>query len=144
MPVYMYIHPFFGALVVTLILGAFAMKVRARKFYKLHYATGLGAVVAAVVAVGLAVFAAVRYANEVGSLSEVLAVGTFVPHTLLAALALLALLLQVGMGVTMLVSRGTWSKVIPFHRRNARLLVGSALFVSVFGLATVGLALAGP
>ena len=55
MPAYMYIHPFFGALVVALILGAFAMKVGRRKFRKLHYVTGLAAFAAALTAIGIAV-----------------------------------------------------------------------------------------
>lgn len=141
MPAYMYIHPFFGALVVALILGAFAMKVGRRKFRKLHYATGLAAFAAALTAIGIAVGALTRFSTEIGDPLDVLPLVTFGPHAILAAIALLALLAQVGMGVTMRLFKRTIGRVFPFHRRNARLLVGLILLVLVLGLATVGLIL---
>ena len=145
MPAYMYIHPFFGALVVALILGAFAMKIGRRKFRKLHYVTGLAAFAAALTAAGIAAWATwYKFYDEIGDPLEELSPTiwtTLLPHTILAILVLLTLLAQVGMGATMRVFKRATGRVFPFHRRNARLLVRLVVLASLLGLATVGLIL---
>ena len=141
MPAYMYIDPFFGALAAALILGAFAMKVGRRKFRKLHYTTGLAAFAAALTAIGIALRAPTRFSTEIGDPFDALTLITFGPHAVLVAIALLALLAQVNMGVTMLLFKRTTGRVFSVHRLNARLLVGLILLAFLLGLATVGLML---
>jgi len=134
-PSYLFVHPVVGLPAVGLILGAFAMKTRKRYYYNLHYVTGLCAFVIAFAARSIAVWAALRALAEGIDLART--VPTLRPHSLLASLVFLSLLVQTVMGLTMYLARGTQTRVIRLHRGNARILVGLAAIILLLGLTTL-------
>ena len=135
MPAYLFVHPVFGLAAVGLIFGAFAMKTRKRYYYNLHYATGLCAFVIVFAARSIAVWAALRASAEGINVAEI--VPTLRPHSLLASLVFLSLLVQTVMGLTMYLTRGTQIRIIRLHRGNARILVGLAAITLLLGLTTL-------
>ena len=139
MPNYMLIHPVFGILAITLILGAFSMKVGRHKFWELHYWTGGAAFVAGWVALTVALLAIMRRMAE-NSGQTGLPVVVLI-HFLLALLGLLLLAIQAGLGLAMRVVIGGPPKFYRYHKLNSRLLAGTALAILIFGAATLVMAL---
>lgn len=113
MPPYLYIHPLVGVLSIALIITAFALKARRQKFDRPHYAAGLAAFAAALTAVVVALWAIGRLFDERGTTSQL--PPTIVLHFGVVSLALLALVAQVGMGVTMLLFRRTRRTIFRVH-----------------------------
>ena len=128
-----------GVLAIALILTAFALKAGRRKFGRPHYAAGLAAFATALTAVAVAFWAVGRLLSERGTTSQL--PPTVVLHFAVVSLALLVLVAQVGMGVTMLLFGQTRRTIFRVHRRNARLVLGLSGVVFVLGATSVGLML---
>lgn len=137
MPNYMFAHPVLGITAVSLILAAFAMKAGRHKFWTLHYATGLLAGAAGIVAFSVAIWAVLRRWVESGGQTRLpYSAGL---HLTAASLGLLALIAQVTLGLLVHYTLGGAPKFLRFHRRNARVLVFPAVVIALLGAATLGL-----
>ena len=133
----MFVHPALGLTAIGLILGAFAMKAGQRKFWRLHYVTGLTAGAAGIAAFSVAIWAVLRRWFESGGQTRLPFIASV--HLAAASLGLLALITQVTLGLLVHNVLGGPPKFLRFHRRNARLLVILAIAISVLGLATLGM-----
>ena len=92
MPNYMFVHPLLGITTVGLILAAFAMKTGERKYWTLHYATGLLAAAAGTWAFSAAILAVARRWLDSGGHPNLPFIASV--HLGLATLGLLALTIQ--------------------------------------------------
>jgi hypothetical protein len=131
----MFLHPSLGLAALALILAAFALKAGRRKFWTLHYGTGLAAGVAALGALGVALWAAGRRILETGGNPGLPRITTL--HLTVATLGVAILLVQIGLGLAVRYALGGPPRFLRFHRRNARLLVGFAIAILVLGLGTL-------
>ena len=131
----MFAHPVLGLAAVTLILAAFAMKAGQHKFWTLHYATGLLAGAVGVTAFSAAIMVVARRYAETGGHPNLPLVAS--AHLVLATLGLLALTVQVGLGLAVHYVLGGPPRFLRYHRRNARLLVVLAIGILLLGLATL-------
>jgi hypothetical protein len=135
MPNYMFAHPVLGLATVTLILAAFTMKAGQHKFWTLHYLTGLLAGGVGITAFSAALLiVARRYAETGGHPNLPLAANV---HLVFATLGLLALTVQVGLGLAVHYALGGPPRFLRYHRRNARVLVVLAIGILLLGLATL-------
>ena len=135
MPNYMFVHPVLGLTAVGLILTAFAMKAGEHKFWTLHYLTGLSAGAAGLTAFSVAIVVVLRRTVETGGHASLPLVANV--HLVLACLGLLALTVQVALGLAVHYVLGGPPRYLRFHRRNARLLVVLAISILLLGLATL-------
>ncbi|MEP7357736.1 MAG: hypothetical protein ABI847_10885 [Anaerolineales bacterium] len=136
MPSYMLLHPALGLTTVSLIFAAFAMKAGRHKFWTLHYATGLLAGGAGLAAFSAAVWAVMRRWSENGGQSALPLIAGV--HLTAASLVLLALVVQVGLGLAVHYVLGGAPKFLRYHRFNSRVLVALAVVVLFLGVATLG------
>jgi hypothetical protein len=139
MPAYLLLHPAAGILAVGLILLAYWMKVGRPRFWRLHYWTGASAGLAGAAALGLAIWTVVRRSLDSAGTPGMPAIA--LAHLGLAALGIMLLALQVGLGLAMRLVIGGPPRFYRYHRLNARLLAGTAAVVLVFGAATLVMSL---
>ena len=131
---YQWIHPAVGLTTLLLLAGTAASKMRATKYFRLHYTLAAATVLAVVLALTLAVYTVIRCDCD-GDWPAVLFV--HIPFTLLLALVVLG---QAAMGGSMLV-RGRGRRLLRMHRINARVVLGVAAAVLALGVATIVLLL---
>ena len=131
----MFAHPLLGLAAVGLILTAFSLKAGQRKFWTLHYLTGLLAGAAGITAFSVAIAAVMQRMADNGGHAKLPPVAGL--HLVLATLGLLALIVQVGLGLAVHYVLGGPPRFLRFHRRNARVLVILAIGILILGLATL-------
>jgi hypothetical protein len=120
---------------VGLILTAFSMKAGEHKFWRLHYITGLLAGGVGIAAFSAAIAAVVRrWFDSAGHPNLPLVANV---HLVLATLGLLALSVQVALGLAVQHVMGGPPRYLRYHRRNGRVLVVLAVGILLLGLATV-------
>ena len=135
MPSYMFAHPVLGLAAVALILAAFAMKTGQRRFWTVHYLTGLLAGVVGLTAFSVAILVVARRYADTGGHPHLPLVANV--HLVLAVLGLLVLVVQVALGLAVHYVLGGPPRFLRYHRRNARLLVVLAIGLLLLGLATL-------
>jgi len=135
MPNYMFAHPLLGLAAVGLILAAFSMKAGQHRYWTLHYVTGLLAGGAGITAFSAAILVVLRRIADTGGHPNLPLVAN--AHLVLAVLGLVALTVQVGLGLAVHYVLGGPPRFLRFHRRNARLLVVLSLGILLLGLATL-------
>ena len=135
MPNFMFVHPLLGMAAVGLILTAFSLKAGEHKFWTLHYATGLLAGAAGITAFSVAIIMVARLQIDTGGHANLPWVANV--HLALASLGLIALVLQVGLGLAVHYVLGGPPRFLRYHRRNARVLVVLSICILLLGLATL-------
>ncbi len=131
---YQWIHPALGLTTLLLLAGTAASKMRAPKYFRLHYTLGAATVIAVVLALSLAVYTVIRCDCD-----DDWPVALFVhlPFALVLALVVFA---QAAMGGSMLV-RDRGRRLLRMHRINARVVLAVAAAVLPLGVATIVLLL---
>ena len=124
---YQWIHPVVGLATLLLLAGTAASKMRATKYFLLHYTLGAATVTAVVLALALAVYTVIRCDCD-DDWPAVLFV-----HLPFALLLTLAVIGQGTMGGVMLV-RGRGRRLLRMHRINARVVLGLAIAVLALGV----------
>jgi adenylate cyclase len=130
-PAYMFVHPVLGLIVIALALTAFSVKTARQKRHRLHYASGLGALGAVIVAVGVAAAALGRITSEGGGEPSYLPV--IDGHIVAAGVGITILFAQAALGLRMLTNVRTMRGLMPIHRALGRLLMGVIVVVVFFG-----------
>src|SRR5687768_9570976 len=113
-PAYMFVHPILGLIVIALALTAFSVKTARHKRHRLHYASGLGALGAVIVAVGVAAAALGRITSEGGGEPSYLPV--IDGHIVAAGVGIAILFAQAALGLRMLTNVRTMRGLMPVHR----------------------------
>ena len=131
---YQWIHPAVGVATLLLLAGTAASKMRATKYFRLHYTLGAATVTAVVLALTLAVYTVIRCDCD-DDWPPVLFV--HLPFALLLALVVIG---QAAMGGSMLF-RGRGQRLLRMHRINARVVLGVAAAVLPLGVTTLVLLL---
>src|SRR5437763_4856973 len=131
----MFAHPVLGLATVTLILAAFTMNAGQHRFWTLHYLTGLLAGGVGLTAFSVAILAVARRYADTGGHPNLPLVANI--HLVLASLGLLALTVQVGLGLAVHYALGGPPRYLRFHRRDGRVLVVLAIAILLLGLAAL-------
>ena len=117
---YQWIHPIVALTTLGLLAATALTKMRARRYFRLHYALALSTVAAAVVAFGLGIYTVARVFDECDCTDALPSI--VLGHLGINSLLLLLLLAQATMGVSMLLA-GRRRRILRTHRFNARVLL---------------------
>ena len=134
MEAYQWIHPAVAVLTLLLLTATALSKMRAKKYFRLHYILALATVTGVIITLGLAVYTVARC-----DCPDDWPVSLFI-HLPLAFLLFLFVLGQATMGGSMLLF-GRKRRLFRVHRFNARVISGLATLVLLLGVTTVVLLL---
>ena len=131
---YQWIHPAVALITLGLLAATALSKMRARKYFRLHYTLASSTVAMATLTFGLGVYTVLRVFDECDCTDA------FPPilygHLLANTLLLLFLFAQATMGVSMLLA-GRRPRVLRTHRFNAKILLVLGASALIGGLIMV-------
>ncbi len=117
---YQWIHPAIALITLGLLTATALSKMRARKYFRLHYTLASSTVATAILAFGLGIYTVARLFDECDCTDALPPI--IYGHLLSNTFLLLFLLAQATMGVSMLLA-GRRPGILRTHRFNAKILL---------------------
>src|SRR5215212_2175744 len=112
----LFIHPSIAIPATSLVIAAFVLKARRRKYYRAHYAVAMAGVILTAVAIPIGLRAV--FLSYARFMTWPL---TLIPHLGMATISAILISIQAGLGITMLMRKKSRKSSLGLYRVHSRL-----------------------